>query len=219
MKILIATAVAAERNAVLKGLDRIQRQTPWREDQFQVVVAGVGPVAAGVSTAKALAKEHYSLVISAGIGGGFPDQTELGELVIADQIVAPDLGVAGPTGFCPLEELGFGSTRIKVDSQLVDKAMSALAPTSLSIKVGPVLTVTTATGTAAGAAELLKREPRAVAEAMEGFGVAWAAQEFGVPFLELRAISNYVGPRDRPSWKIQEALAVLEIVGSQLGEV
>jgi futalosine hydrolase len=75
--------------------------------------------------------------------------------------------------------------------------------------VGTVVTVSTVTGTAGTAAVLRARYPDAVAEAMEGFGVATAAALHGVPFAEVRAISNLVGPRDRPSWRIREALAAL----------
>jgi futalosine hydrolase len=48
-----------------------------------------------------------------------------------------------------------------------------------------------------------------VAEAMEGHGVATAAAQAGIPFAELRTISNPVGPRDRESWRFGEALAAL----------
>ena len=65
------------------------------------------------------------------------------------------------------------------------------------------------TGTAARAAELAARHPGAVAEAMEGFGVAEAAAAHGLPVLEIRAVSNAVGPRDRAAWRIGEALAAL----------
>jgi futalosine hydrolase len=44
---------------------------------------------------------------------------------------------------------------------------------------------------------------------MEGYGVAIAAQQAGVPFAELRTISNIIGPRDRESWQIGAALAAL----------
>jgi futalosine hydrolase len=39
--------------------------------------------------------------------------------------------------------------------------------------------------------------------------VAAAAAWHGVPVAELRAISNLVGPRDRDSWRIGDALAAL----------
>ncbi|NUP35711.1 MAG: futalosine hydrolase, partial [Streptomyces sp.] len=74
---------------------------------------------------------------------------------------------------------------------------------------GAVLTVSTVTGSAERATELRRRHPGAAAEAMEGFGVAEAAAAHGVPVLELRAISNAVGPRDRAAWRIGEALDAL----------
>ncbi|MFE7122322.1 hypothetical protein ACFU99_43555, partial [Streptomyces sp. NPDC057654] len=76
---------------------------------------------------------------------------------------------------------------------------------------GAVLTVSTATGSAERAAELAARHPGALAEAMEGFGVAEAAAAHGVPALEIRAVSNPVGPRDRAAWRIGEALDVLRL--------
>jgi len=45
---------------------------------------------------------------------------------------------------------------------------------------------------------------------MEGYGVAFAACDHGLPILEVRAISNLVGPRDRAAWRIKEALEALE---------
>src|SRR5680860_1698741 len=84
-RILVVTAVSAERDAVLRGLRR--------DSRFDVLVAGVGSVVAAVNTTKALAVAEYSLVISAGIGGGFLGRAELGSLVVASEIVVADLGV------------------------------------------------------------------------------------------------------------------------------
>lgn len=208
MRILVVTAVAAEREAVLRG-----------DGRFDVLVAGVGPVAAAANTAKVLATARYDLVVSAGIGGGFLGRAEVGSLVVADEIVAADLGVETLEGFSSLDELGFGSTRIPVDAGLVEAVTGALAAAGLTVRTGPVLTVATATGTAESAAELATRVPGAAAEAMEGYGVAFAAHERGVPVLEIRAVSNLVGPRDRAAWRIKEALDVLEAASSVLVEV
>ena len=59
------------------------------------------------------------------------------------------------------------------------------------------------------AAALGGRFPDVVAEGMEGAGVAAAATATGIPFAEVRAISNAVGPRDRDAWRIADALAAL----------
>ncbi|MER5637468.1 futalosine hydrolase [Kitasatospora sp. NPDC002227] len=91
-----------------------------------------------------------------------------------------------------------------------DRPQPASAQRPRTVVTGPVLTVSTVTGSAERAAELAGRHPGAAAEAMEGFGVAEAAGRFGLPVLELRAVSNAVGPRDRSAWRIGEALAALE---------
>lgn len=206
--ILIVTAVPIEADAVARGLSS--------DPRFTVIAAGVGPAAAAAATATALAQSRYSLAISAGIGGGFAAVAPVGSLVLADELVAADLGVRTAEGYLSVDELGFGTSRITADAGLTAALAAALADNGLACGLGPVLTVSTATGTAEAAAKLAGRVPGAAAEAMEGFGVATAAAATGVPVLELRAISNAVGPRDRASWRIPEALAALEAAGPAL---
>lgn len=210
-RILIMAAVSAERDAVLRGLKNDKR--------FDVMVAGVGSVVAAVNTAKALAACEYSLVISAGIGGGFSGRAEVGSLVVANDIVVADLGAETAEGFSSLEELGFGFTHVQTDSDLVKHFYEALLAAKIPVNIGPVLTVSTATGTAERALKLAQRIPGATAEAMEGFGVGVAALDRGLPVLEIRAISNVVGPRDRSAWRIKEALEGLEAASAVLTEV
>jgi futalosine hydrolase len=93
--------------------------------------------------------------------------------------------------------------------RLVELLQESLAAAGVEATVGPVVTLSSATGTDARAAELVARL-RPVAEAMEGSGVAHVAALAGVPMLELRTISNAVGRRDMPSWDIPQALAALE---------
>ena len=173
-------------------------------DRISVIAVGVGPAAAAAATATALARTPYDLVVSAGIAGGFQPEAPVGSLVVADEITVADLGAETSDGFLPVTELGFGTVTHRPPAALV----RALA-TATGARPGTVLTVSTVTGTAARAAELRARHPRALAEAMEGFGVAEAAVAHGVPVLELRAVSNPVGPRDRAAWRIGDALAAL----------
>lgn len=210
-RILIMTAVAAEQEAVLRGLKNNNR--------IDVVLAGVGPVQAAVSTTKALSKANYDLVISAGIGGGFSGYAEMGDVVVATSIIAADLGAQTGDGFAFIEQLGFGSSKVSIDEPLAKKISTALKTANLSVKSGPILTVNTVTGTKESTLEMISRVPGATAEAMEGFGVATAAEDAGVPILEIRTISNRIGPRNRDAWQLEEALETLEIVSSVLAEV
>jgi len=173
----------------------------------------VGVAAAAAGTARALAHGDYQAVVSAGVGGGVPGRAAVGGLVVADRSIAAGLGADSPGGFLSLDDLGFGTAALAADDDLL-KALRTALPAAT---VGPVLTVTTVTGTAAGADALLSRYPDAVAEAMEGFGVATAAAQVGLPFAELRTISNPVGPRDRDAWRIPEALQTLTAAFALLG--
>ncbi|GHJ27461.1 hypothetical protein TPA0910_18940 [Streptomyces hygroscopicus subsp. sporocinereus] len=133
-----------------------------------------------------------------------PGTVPLGSIVVADAIVAADLGAETPDGFTAVTDLGFGTVEHLPPAPLV----AAVAEATNAVR-GTVLTVSTVTGSAERAAELLRRHPRAAAEAMEGFGVAEAAAAQSVPVLEVRAVSNTVGPRDRAAWRIGEALEAL----------
>lgn len=147
--------------------------------------------------------------MSAGIGGGFPGTAPPGSIVVADAIVAADLGARTPDGFLPVDRLGFGRSVHPPPPDTARRTAETLAKAGLTVALAPVLTVSTVTGDEARAAELAARHPGAGAEAMEGFGVAEAAAVHGLPVLEIRTVSNPVGPRDRAAWRIPEALAAL----------
>jgi len=199
--LLVVTAVAAEADAVRAGAD---------PDHVVVEPVGVGPAAAAAGTARLLATGQYRAVVSAGIAGGFPGRAPVGALVLGARSIAADLGAETPDGFLPVEELGFGSSVLPADPKLLQSLRAAL-PEAV---VGDVLTLATVTGTAATAEILARRHPQAVAEAMEGYGVAVAAA--GLPFAELRAISNPIGPRDRAAWRLKDAFAALSTASAAL---
>lgn len=226
-RILVITAVAAERDAVLARLAPVTVDQAGRYPRHlserpaglvAVACCGVGPAAAAAGAATLLAQQPYDLVVCAGIAGAFRGQARLRQVVLADRIVHADLGAESPAGFLALHELGFGETEHALSPVLVAAAAARLdAPVGPAL-VGPVLTVSTATGTDNRAA-LLAARYGAVAEAMEGAGVYAAALATDVPMLEVRAVSNLVGRRDLTGWDVPGALAVLgDAVAALLAE-
>jgi futalosine hydrolase len=213
---LIVTAVPAEAEAVRAGL------VP--DVSVTVEAVGVGPAAAAAGAARLIALAEragrpYRAVFSVGIGGGFAERAALGTLVLATRSVAADLGAESPEGFLTIEELGMplaqlgGGAAVPVDPTLLAQLRTALPHAT----VGAVLTLSTVTGTATTAATLAERHPDAVAESMEGYGVGVAATQAGLPFAEVRAISNPVGPRDRGAWRLREAFDALTAAAANLG--
>ena len=197
--ILVVTAVEAERDAVRRG---VPAGAP-----VEVVAVGVGVAAAAAGTAYLLADPArvFTTVVCTGVAGGLVTRIDVGATAVATRSVAADLGADGPDGFLPLDELGFGATSLPTTALGLPGAVR-----------GAILTVSTVTGTAARAGDLAARYPDAVAEGMEGFGVATACALAGVPFAEVRTVSNAVGPRDRASWRMREALEALAPVGEFL---
>ncbi|MCA1224096.1 futalosine hydrolase [Streptomyces sp. 8L] len=213
-RVLVVTAVPAEAEAGSAGSPRLD-----------VLAGGVGPAAVAAATARALARAEaagtpYGLVVSAGIGGGFAPHAPLGSVVVADEILAADLGADTPDGFLPVEDLGFGRGAHRPPVGLTTRMAERLtASADFPAVLAPVLTVSTVTGTARRTVELTARHPRAAAEGMEGFGVAEAAALHSLPCAEIRAISNVVGPRDRAAWRIGAALESLKRAFSLLNPV
>lgn len=170
----------------------------------RVVVSGVGPVAAALCAQHAIWERRPPLVISAGIGGAFEGSgLRVGGAAVASRVVHADLGAWDGERFLSLAELG------------LDETPRGGFPTwegsgSVELPCGPFVTVSSVTGSAAGARELLRRVPGALVEGMEGAGVARAAWAAGVPMTELRGVSNMVGPREREKWRVPEALSALE---------
>ncbi|MFK7603028.1 futalosine hydrolase [Deinococcus sp. SM5_A1] len=176
----------------------------------RVIVCGVGVVAAALATARALAQEKAGLVISAGIGGAYPTSGLLpGDLAVSSEIIQADLGAWDGHQFLDFAELGLS---VLPDSPHAGQFPAWQAAPEVArrtgARLGPMLTLSSVTGSLETAALLeTRRFPGALTEGMEGAGIAHAALLAGVPVLEVRGVSNAVGPRDRPAWQIPQALA------------
>lgn len=229
MRLLVVTAVEAERDAVRAGLGAsgslsASGGTGASGDTLvEVTSAGVGMAAAAAHTSAMLvaARYHghpYQGVLSVGIGGAFAGRAAIGEVALGTRTIAADLGADSPDGFQTIEQLGFGRSAFDADPWLLAVLRDALSP-AVPVREGPILTVCTVTGTARRAEDLAASHPDAVAEAMEGYGVATAAVARAVGFAEVRTISNLIGPRDREAWRISDALAALGEVGAALGKL
>ncbi|MCW2543468.1 MAG: futalosine nucleosidase [Frankiales bacterium] len=213
--LLAVVATPQECSALLGGLTATPLDLgPYRAvstGTAAVVVSGIGPAAAAATTATAVSRLEIDLVLSLGICGGFPGAAGIGDVVIATDLVAADLGADSPEGFLAMGQLGWADDSYAVPTDLITAAADQLG----EVVTGPVITVSTVTGTAARVGQLAERHG-AVAEAMEGWGVLTAALPHGLPVLEVRTVSNTVGIRDTSTWDFSAALTALTRVGTAL---
>lgn len=196
MKILVVVAVEREAAALRIAFEH-------------VTVAGVGRVNAAIATVEALlTRGPFDAVLSAGVAGALPGSgLAIGELVVASACIYAEEGLITPEGFRSLSDVGFALGPFEGNRVPIDARLAVVAPASA--RHGAIATVATCSGTDGAALEVARRTG-AIAEAMEGAAVAHAALRFGVPAIEIRAISNTTGDRAAQQWDLARALQSLE---------
>lgn len=228
-RVLIVVAAESEAAALLRGLDPdVEPPTEWSlfrvSEGVDLVLTGVGKANAAGATALVLDPGQHAAVLNIGIGGTLErDDPEdcLGTVVGASESVFADEGIAGPGGFRTLSSFGFPPVPATADREAGDGVpgdpglLRALAGMGVIEQTGVVATVSSCSGTDAGSLGVAARTG-AIVEAMEGAAVGLVAQRLGIPFAEVRVVSNTTGDRDRQVWDIALAMAGLERIGAIL---
>ncbi|MFI4883423.1 MAG: futalosine hydrolase, partial [Phycisphaerales bacterium JB064] len=186
---------------------------------LHLLVTGIGKANAAAATAIALTHDDYRAVINLGIGGSLPVATplDLGDSIAATRSIYADEGLALPDGsFVGCADMGFplgpfDDWGVRADAGLLDSLAHLASVTA------PVATVSTCSGTDPLARAVVERT-WAVAEAMEGAAVGQVAARLGVPFLEMRVISNSTGDREHQRWSIGQALAGLSTLAEGIAK-
>lgn len=183
----------------------------------EVLVCGVGKSAAATATALRLADGGVRGVVSFGVAGAYPGAgLAVGDVVVATEAAIVDEGLDTGGDFRPFSRPGMpvpGAAWTPTDPVL--RSELALDGHPFRVASGRVATVSVCAG-----AERLARERAAagaLAEGMEGAAVALAAARHGVPFVEVRGISNPCGPRDGAPFDLKTAVRHASAVLAGLG--
>lgn len=168
------------------------------------LITGVGSPAALYHLQKRLGKIDYDLVIQAGIAGAYYYNPGLGDTVLVKQDIFADLGIYEQNRYYTLFEKDFAKENdfpfeegwLKNSGQLIN---------DLPDKKVTGLTVNTITENL-DFPRLLANKFNADIETMEGAALHYVCLQEGIPFLQLRSISNAVGERDKSKWKMKEAI-------------
>lgn len=174
------------------------------DGRVRFALSGLG-AASAICAAHFLTRFRFERVLLVGLAGAVPGQgLALGQLVQANEEHFADLGYERMGRIISLEESGLPLLNWR-EGELGTPL--PCAPLDAGLTSGSFATVNTVTQGAERIAEWVSRGM--VAENMEGAGVAMACQIMGVPFSEVRAISNFLGPRDPSLWQTEAALAAL----------
>lgn len=222
--LLIAVAAPLEIRGVFSGLGRPDTPLPglWEvtevSKQVHVLHAGVSKANAAGAVASVLADRHpYRAVLSIGIAGALPGGPSVLGAVTATGCVFGDEGIVTARGFESLAQMGF-----PMDPSLGEREVFPTDPTmqqvfrSVTDVAGVIAAVSICSGTDELARAVFERTG-ALAEAMEGAPIALVARRRGVPFCEVRTISNLTGDRAAQQWDIRGAIGRLsDIVASAI---
>ncbi len=145
-------------------------------------------------------------VINFGVAGAFVGSgLELVDLCLADRDILGDLGVCDNDGITGFDVKGLPVRReFPLNNRLLAEADNFFMQNGISCKKGGFVTVNCASGTR-GRGDYLRDRYRAICENMEGAAVARVCEEYGLPCLELRCISNWVEDRPSTGWRLEDA--------------
>ncbi|RLE00098.1 MAG: futalosine hydrolase [Aquificota bacterium] len=180
----------------------------WGALEILLVETGVGKVNAAVATALAMEKWRPSLLLLIGIAGAMPSSgLKPSDLALATEEIYGDEGCMTEEGW--LTPQSMDTAYLITEKGPIYHRFPLTVPPGLQLPKGPFVTLSAITGTAERAKELENIFPGIMCENMEGAAVAHVAAHYGVPLVEIRAMSNTAGPRQRHLWKVQEACQAL----------
>lgn len=173
-------------------------------------ISGMGKTNAAHAVTVLIEKFSPSCIVNFGIGGAYPSSgLEVGDIAVAEKEVYADEGVLLKDGLHSFEITGVPLLKVRsrryynefpADKRLCRLAFKASGRVG-NFSSGVFLTVSACTGTRKRAGELAaKFSP--VCENMEGAAIAHICRIYGIPFVEIRGISNIVEDRDMKKWDL-----------------
>lgn len=207
MKVVIAAATILEIQPAIDFLQ--QRQNSVNNNQFHILITGVGSLISTYHLTRYLTTQRPDYCIQAGIAGSFTEALPPGAVVLINEEIMGDLGARDQKGFDDIFDLGLMDDDMPfIQKRLVNPYVSNWAWLHLSVASG--ITVNEIT-TQHLRIEQLKHKYNCQIETMEGAAFHYVCLQQDVSFVQCRAVSNFVGERNKDKWKLHEAIKNLNI--------
>jgi len=177
------------------------------ENTIETIVTGVGLVSTTYFLTKYINRARPDIIIQAGIAGCF----QLGKnntIFAVQRDIISDLGVTENNIFKDIFDLNLAG---KNDSPFKDGWLTNPYRELLSaggFEQVNAVSVNEST-TDANRTDWYQQKYQPVVESMEGAALHYVCLLEKIPFLQIRAVSNYIGERDKAKWSIKEAIAIL----------
>jgi futalosine hydrolase len=174
---------------------------------YDVLITGIGAAPTVYHLQKRLQQIEYDLVIQAGIAGSFNNEIQPGEIVLIRQDCFGDLGLEENGHFKSIFDAGFGNKdEFPFENGWLINPHTDILPASMPAV--NAVTVNKVSDSLLQKQQLFQKYSPQV-ESMEGAALNYVCLQEKLSFLQVRAISNYVGENDRNKWKYKEAITNL----------
>ena len=201
--------IAATTKEIEPFLAWLNAQPAGKKDNLpDVLITGIGLTATAYHLTRQLQLKKYDLVLQTGVAGCFDKKLSLGSVVvvkkdaIADQSVIElkQLKTLFDLKLVPADQFPYTKT------WLVNPYTDLIKKTKLKqVKGISVNEITTSKQKMA----FYEANFNAVTESMEGAALHYTCLMEGVPFLQIRSMSNYIGERNKKNWNMKESIVNL----------
>ena len=209
MNILLAAATVTE---IKPFLNSVQLKPITDLD---ILITGPGLTVTCYHLLKQCQLKRPELIIQAGIAGSFNKMLETGSVVAVNKDCVADEGAWEEETFKSLFDLGFR----KASDPPFNKEWLTNPNTDLinltGLKVVNAISVNQVT-TDPQTIDYYQKKYSASVESMEGAALHYVCLMENIPFVQIRSTSNYIGERNKEKWKIEEAIANLNLEIEQL---
>lgn len=169
---------------------------------IEVLISGIGSYATIYSLTKYCLRSKPDLIIHAGICGAFDSNLQIGDVVQVTSDCFADVGVFENNDFKSIFDMNF----VDAHAYPYNKGkLELLQPIYQFLPQVSAVTINTITSTEQQKQMLITKYSPAI-ESMEGAAVHYVALQEKISCVHVRAISNYVGERDKSRWGIAKAL-------------
>lgn len=215
MRILVVAATAGEIGPLAERLRpvssahaRLARYTTTAHE-IDVLITGVGMVATASWASRQMSLAAYDLALNLGVCGSFNPAFAPGAVVHVVSDWFPELGAEDGEAFLTIQQMGLlgESEPPFVDGRLVN-ASPPERVARLTLPAANGITVNRVHGDDRSIA-LVRTRFNPDVESMEGAAFMYACLVHGVPFAQVRSVSNVVERRNRDAWKMGPAIEAL----------
>jgi futalosine hydrolase len=201
--------IAATRKEIQPTLTYLSERIYLRRHQrVEIIITGVGLMNTTYCLTKEFSRDKPTLAIQAGIAGTLHPIYAPGMVVSVKEDFVGDLGVMENDEWRDVFDLGLADENDipYYNKKLINPHRDILNKLQVecvrSISVNQV-------STSSKVIRKMKEKYMPVIESMEGAAFHYVCLMEKIPFIQLRAISNVVGERNKTCWKINEAITSL----------